>query len=64
MSDEDFAKKLDIPVQRVVEENERFKETDEMDWRRRKVLKGSGVEEKVKSIINQMRSQLQEIATA
>ncbi len=43
MSDEEFAKKLDISLERVKEENERFKETDELDWRRRKVLKGSGV---------------------
>ena len=58
MSDEEFAKRLDIPLQRVKEENERFKETDELDWRKRKVLVGSGVQQKVKGIINDMRSEL------
>jgi hypothetical protein len=43
MTDVEFAKKLEIPLERLKEENERFKETDELDWRRRKVLKGSGV---------------------
>jgi len=58
MSDQDFAKRLDIPLDRLIEEKERFKETDEVDWRRRKVLKGSGVEEKFKGILQGMRNEL------
>ena len=55
MSDEEFAKRIEIPLERLIEENKRFKVTDEVDWRRRKVLKGSGVEQKVKGILNNMR---------
>jgi hypothetical protein len=43
MSDEQFAKRTEIPLERLIEEKNRFKVTDEVDWRRRKVLKGSGV---------------------
>jgi hypothetical protein len=43
MSDEQFAKRIEIPLERLIEEKNRFKVTDEVDWRRRKVLKGSGV---------------------
>jgi hypothetical protein len=64
MSDEEFAKRIEIPLERLIEENKRFKVTDEVDWRRRKVLKGSGVEQKVKGILNNMREELHQTATA